>query len=58
MSIIEKPLQLQHLSLKNRIIRSAVHSFLADTDGCSTFPLRTASFVLPCIVFLLIQTAA
>lgn len=36
MSIIEKPLQLQHLSLKNRIIRSAVHSFLADTDGCMT----------------------
>ena len=36
MSIIETPLQLQHLSLKNRIIRSAVHSFLADTDGCMT----------------------
>ncbi|MFV0637170.1 NADH:flavin oxidoreductase [Mitsuokella sp.] len=36
MSIIEKPLQLQHLTLKNRVIRSAVHSFLAGKDGCMT----------------------
>ena len=36
MSIIETPLQLQHLALKNRIIRSAVHSFLAGEDGYMT----------------------
>lgn len=36
MSIIEKPLQLQHLTLKNRVIRSAVHSFLPDQDGRMT----------------------
>ena len=35
-SIIETPLQLQHLALKNRIIRSAVHSFLAGEDGYMT----------------------
>lgn len=36
MSIIEMPLQLQHLALKNRVIRSAVHSFLAGEDGYMT----------------------
>ena len=36
MSIIETPLQLQHLALKNRVIRSAVHSFLAGEDGYMT----------------------
>ena len=36
MSIIDTPLQLQHLALKNRIIRSAVHSFLAGEDGYMT----------------------
>ena len=36
MSIIETPVQLKHLTLKNRVVRSAVHSFLADEDGRMT----------------------
>ena len=33
---IEVPLELAHITLKNRVIRSAVHSFLADKDGYMT----------------------
>lgn len=33
---IESPLQLADIRLKNRVIRSAVHSFLADQDGYMT----------------------
>ena len=36
MSIIETPVQLKHLTLKNRVVRSAVHSFLADEEGRMT----------------------
>ena len=36
MSIIETPVHLEHLTLKNRVVRSAVHSFLADEDGRMT----------------------
>lgn len=32
----EKPLQLAHLQLKNRVIRSAAHSFLPDKNGFMT----------------------
>lgn len=33
---IEVPLELPHITLKNRVIRSAVHSFLADKAGYMT----------------------
>ena len=36
MSPIEQPLELPHLTLKNRIIRSATHSFLPSEDGRMT----------------------
>ena len=36
MSIIETPVHLEHLTLKNRVVRSAVHSFLADEEGRMT----------------------
>ena len=36
MSPVESPLQLPHLKLKNRIIRSATHSFLPSEDGRMT----------------------
>ena len=36
MSIIETPVHLRHLTLKNRVIRSAVHSFLPDDAGRMT----------------------
>ena len=36
MSIIETPVHLRHLTLKNRVIRSAVHSFLPDEAGRMT----------------------
>ncbi len=32
----EVPLELQHIKLKNRVIRSAVHSFLASPEGYMT----------------------
>ena len=32
----EQPLQLKHIQLKNRVIRSATHSFLPDADGYLT----------------------
>ncbi|WP_298463573.1 NADH:flavin oxidoreductase [uncultured Mitsuokella sp.] len=35
-NMIERPLELPHLTLKNRVIRSAVHSFLAGRDGYMT----------------------
>lgn len=35
-NMIEQPLELPHLMLKNRVIRSAVHSFLADKAGYMT----------------------
>ena len=36
MSPIEQPLELPHLKLKNRVIRSATHSFLPSEDGRMT----------------------
>ena len=36
MSIIETPVHRRHLTLKNRVIRSAVHSFLPDEAGRMT----------------------
>ena len=36
MSPVESPIQLPHIHLKNRIIRSATHNFLASTDGRMT----------------------
>lgn len=35
-TMIERPLALPNLTLKNRVIRSAVHSFLAGEDGYMT----------------------
>ena len=36
MNKIEEPLQLAHIACPNRVIRSAVHSFLGTTDGHMT----------------------
>ena len=33
---IEEEIKLQHLTVKNRLIRSAVHSFLGNSDGTMT----------------------